>query len=506
MEPPVVPDGAVEQAGAGNRAVSLNDVERERRASVLAYCARLCDPERIAEAADAAFADLRAALEAAPQDGVVDLERVLLEATRDAAASRTSARGSLSGMVTRRPSRTCEVMPTLLAGRASGRLSANDLQGVDRHLARCAACRDLERRRSEAEQAYGALLGTLVAPAAPDEPFAPGDPRPEVAARRDYTPRSSPLVIEDFAWEDGASEDLAWEGDDTVAREAVEEPGPEAVAEEAFPAVEGDDEQPEAVADDEQPEAEVVAPQPVDDDSLDAEEDEEPVAARPTPDTEEFTAQDVADAEGDAEPRLAFEGWSSPAERDEGPGRRGRAVIAAVIAAGVVFLAIGLFQLLGDDSGSSSRTSQSQPAAHKPAAPAPTAAPGPSRAELRIRARLRAMGDRELSQGTLGDDVKALQRLLGVQQTGTFGQLTTAAVSQFQTSHGLPATGVANEATKRKLARRTKPPKIAPAPPAASTTTPPATGSGTTPPANSGTTPPPSTGTTAPAQPAQPGQ
>jgi peptidoglycan hydrolase-like protein with peptidoglycan-binding domain len=158
----------------------------------------------------------------------------------------------------------------------------------------------------------------------------------------------------------------------------------------------------------------------------------------------------------------------------------------------VVFLAIGLFQLLRDDGGSSP-TSQNRPAARQPAAPAPTAAPGPSRAELRTRARLRALGDRELSQGTLGGDVKALQRLLGVKPTGSFGQLTAYALSRFQASHGLPATGIADKATKRKLAKRAKPPKTAPAPPAASTSTPPATG---------GTTTPATPGTTAPAPPA----
>src|SRR4051794_32416598 len=91
MEPPVVPDGEVTLAGAGHRAVSLNDVEKQRRASVLAYCARICDPDRIAEAADAAFAELGARLEASGPDQVVDLDRELLEATREAAAARVDA-------------------------------------------------------------------------------------------------------------------------------------------------------------------------------------------------------------------------------------------------------------------------------------------------------------------------------------------------------------------------------------------------------------------------------
>src|SRR5829696_8596259 len=159
MEPPVLPDGAVPLAGAGRHAVSISDVERERRASVLAYCARLCDPARIAEAADAAFADLGEQLEALSSDRVADLDRMLLEATRDAAAARVDVSSGAARLASRRSTRTCELMPTLLAARASGRLSASDRAGVERHIARCADCRELERRRDEAEQAYEALLG-----------------------------------------------------------------------------------------------------------------------------------------------------------------------------------------------------------------------------------------------------------------------------------------------------------------------------------------------------------
>jgi peptidoglycan hydrolase-like protein with peptidoglycan-binding domain len=86
-----------------------------------------------------------------------------------------------------------------------------------------------------------------------------------------------------------------------------------------------------------------------------------------------------------------------------------------------------------------------------------------------MRARLRSMGDRELGPGTEGDDVKALQKLLGVPQTGTYADLTAFAVGQFQARHGLKATGIADAATKRKLARREHPPKNPPTPPAPST-------------------------------------
>src|SRR3954451_6909978 len=187
MEPPVVPDGSMTPAGVGHRAASMGDVERARRASVLAYCARICDPHRIAEAADAAFAELTAALEAAPSYQTVDLDRMLLEATRDAASKRidaTSPAAPGGRLRSRRSTNTCALMPTLLAGRASGRLGAGDRAAVERHLTKCAACRELEQRRDEAEQAYNSLVGAPVEPDEPQEPFAPGDPEPEVFASR----------------------------------------------------------------------------------------------------------------------------------------------------------------------------------------------------------------------------------------------------------------------------------------------------------------------------------
>ena len=134
--------------------------------------------------------------------------------------------------------------------------------------------------------------------------------------------------------------------------------------------------------------------------------------------------------------------------------------------AGVLILAVGLVQLGGDDEdGTASQPAERQAAQSAPA-PTPPAEPAPTPAQLRTQARLRALGDRELGPGTVGDDVKALQRLLGVQQTGNFGELTNYALVQFQSTHDLPATGIADEATKRKLARRPRPPRQAPTPPA----------------------------------------
>jgi hypothetical protein len=282
-----------------------------------------------------------------------------------------------------------------------------------------------------------------------------------------------------------------------------------------------EDQEPVATADDEESvEPVAAADEPDDEESFDEQDDEqsfeqddeqgfelvaaadeEPVApAAGSGSTEEYDVLAAPADPDDDEPRVAFDGWSGPDDSEAKPSRRGRIAILAIIAAGILILAIGLVQLLGDDGGSSSPQRSSRPAAQVPAAPAASAAkPAPSRTELRTRARIRAMGDRDLSPGTLGDDVKALQRLLGVPATGNFGDQTAFAVGQFQARHGLPSTGVADAATKRKLARRPHPPKVAPTPPAASTTPPPATGETTTPPATGTTAPPAGTGTTPPA-------
>jgi sortase A len=86
-------------------------------------------------------------------------------------------------------------------------------------------------------------------------------------------------------------------------------------------------------------------------------------------------------------------------------------------------------------------------------------------AEERRAAALEALGDRQLMEGMTGPDVKELQRLLGLPQTGTYGPETTAAVSEFQSEHGLPVVGQVGSQTKDALARRPRPPSRPPTPP-----------------------------------------
>ena len=469
MEPPVLPDGEVTLSGAGHHAVPLSDVEKVRRASVLAYCARVCDPARIAEAADATFADLGRALEGSGPDGVVDLDRALLEATREAAAARIDVPdpGSSGGrLVSRRSSRTCELMPRLLSARSSGRLGAGDRAGVERHLSKCAGCRELEQRLDEAEQAYGALLGLPVAPAAPPaEPFAPGDPEPEVAAGRPEHEveglQAEPDSAEPEPGQEPVLPDPGPDPDPDLADAAPPEPEPE----EAPTAASDPDLDPYASDHDTEF---LEAPA--------ASEDAEPVDEEPLPAPDDHDLAPGRSWHTDEHARLEF---TEPPPPDDDPvgesrPRIGRTAIAAMIVAGLVIIGIGLLQAAGDGNGGKSRTARSASAqGASPTRPAQPAAPQPSRAELRIQARLRSLGDRELGPGTVGDDVKALQRLLGVVQTGTYGPLTSYAVGQFQATHGLRSTGVADAATKRKLARRARPPAHAPVPPATEGTQPP---------------------------------
>jgi sortase A len=95
------------------------------------------------------------------------------------------------------------------------------------------------------------------------------------------------------------------------------------------------------------------------------------------------------------------------------------------------------------------------------------AVPGPTARELaarRTEARLERLGDRQLVPGLTGDDVRELQRLLGMPITGTFDPNTSAAVLAFQADHGLPQVGTVGPDTKRALARQPHLPSRPPTP------------------------------------------
>ena len=489
MEPPAPPpDGeATSPIADGGSApavaavVSLSDVERSRRESVLAYCARLCDPDRIAEAVDAAFTELHEVLESADGHAALDLDRILLDATRSAAADRSDASAALPGFagLSLRRSSACELMPRLLAARASELLGPSDLDRVDRHLARCAACRELERRRAEAERAYELLRAEP--PPGTAEPFAsPGDPAPEIAA-------AGPA---ETAVTDADPEATA---DDVAADEAAEPSAPPPAANSPS----GPQHSPTA---DTAEHAVVAAPTgdvtaeraalAAGDPEVDAPaEDGDRAAEAAGPPTGEyaFELSDPEPIDEEREPATAV-ATAARGDRDREPRRRSAwtkwAAVVGPLA--VAAIAIGVIGAVTEDESERPRPATPQRAAAPNAAPAP-APPEPrlSRAERRLE----ALGDRELGPGMSGSDVKTLQRLLGVPATGTYGPLTQYAVGEFQATRGIPVDGRAGTRTKRALARRARPPKNPPALPPGAAGGQPAPG-GTTP-APEGQTPAP---------------
>jgi peptidoglycan hydrolase-like protein with peptidoglycan-binding domain len=135
-------------------------------------------------------------------------------------------------------------------------------------------------------------------------------------------------------------------------------------------------------------------------------------------------------------------------------GRARRGTIAAVAA--LLVGAVALIAVIVSGGGSSDEGPGARPAvAERPAAPV-SQAPAPTAAELRrerTRDRIASMGDRLLGRGATGPDVKALQKLIGVPQTGSYDDATAAAVSEFQAANGLHVDGNAGDETKRLLAR-----------------------------------------------------
>jgi peptidoglycan hydrolase-like protein with peptidoglycan-binding domain len=91
---------------------------------------------------------------------------------------------------------------------------------------------------------------------------------------------------------------------------------------------------------------------------------------------------------------------------------------------------------------------------------APTVVPPPAAAEKKEAAidKKEAEVKEEhpwLRQGSVGDSVKELQRILGVATDGVFGRLTERAVREFQFSHDLAVDGIVGPATWAKLSAPT---------------------------------------------------
>ena len=169
---------------AGDPAALAALCER-RGGAVLAYCREVCDPAAASGAAAEALARFRAAVWAAADASDLEPERLLLSATRHAAAARARTTVEASTprrMLGRGQSVTCVRMPGLIVARAENLLGSADLDRLSRHLERCQTCRATEAAFRRAERAYvatahapldsstTALLLAALAEAAPVEP------------------------------------------------------------------------------------------------------------------------------------------------------------------------------------------------------------------------------------------------------------------------------------------------------------------------------------------------
>jgi hypothetical protein len=179
---------------AGDPATLAALCER-RGGAVLAYCREVCEPTAASAAAAEALARFRAAVWAAADASDLGPERLLLSATRHAAAARARTTVEASTprrMLGRGQSVTCVRMPGLIVARAENLLGSADLDRLSRHLERCQACRATEAAFRRAERAYvatahapldtstTALLLAALAEAAPVEPPPPvEEPEPE---------------------------------------------------------------------------------------------------------------------------------------------------------------------------------------------------------------------------------------------------------------------------------------------------------------------------------------
>jgi hypothetical protein len=179
---------------AGDPAALAALCER-RGGAVLAYCREVCEPAAASAAAAEALARFRAAVWAAADASDLEPERLLLSATRHAAAARARTTFEASTprrMLGRGQSVTCVRMPGLIVARAENLLGSADLDRLSRHLERCQACRATEAAFRRAERAYvatahapldtstTALLLAALAEAAPVEPPPPvEEPEPE---------------------------------------------------------------------------------------------------------------------------------------------------------------------------------------------------------------------------------------------------------------------------------------------------------------------------------------
>jgi hypothetical protein len=243
----VTPDGV----RSGDPAALAALCER-RGAAVLAYCREVCAPDEAPLAAAEALARFRAAVWACGDGADVDPERLLLSATRHAAASRAlrpAEAGPTRRILGRAHTDTCARMPELIVARAENLLGSADLDRLSRHLDRCSTCRATEAAFRRAERNYvatshapldsstSALFLAALAEAAPVEAAAQAEPVPatEPEPMAEELPAAEiepePVVDEEHVAEEfDQPDDDGWTGEEEPVGDPYEhhmiEPGP----------------------------------------------------------------------------------------------------------------------------------------------------------------------------------------------------------------------------------------------------------------------------------------
>jgi hypothetical protein len=128
-------------------------------AKVRSYCALVCPPDRVDEATAAAFRDFVARVRTSTGP-ILDLDRVLLMATRSAAAGRFEPAAPTAPASPAADESICQAMPELLAAAANGELRS-DAATLIRHQRDCATCRATAERTGAAEQAFARATGWI---------------------------------------------------------------------------------------------------------------------------------------------------------------------------------------------------------------------------------------------------------------------------------------------------------------------------------------------------------
>jgi hypothetical protein len=170
---------------------------------IRAYCEEACPADLVEEARDAAFVDFLGRLRLSDAREV-DLDDLLLKATRAAAAGRfdVSAGAESGGRRghTKAPEQICLAIPELLAAYANGELATEERQ-ARRHLERCPVCTATVERMNRAERRFVEARGwdepaaeADVVAAEPEPEPAAAEPEPEPAPPPDPAP--SPAAAE----------------------------------------------------------------------------------------------------------------------------------------------------------------------------------------------------------------------------------------------------------------------------------------------------------------------